>query len=213
MRPEPADLSIEAIIRMRSAAQAEARSQQKPRAPVWLTGEKRKVAFTAQPSESSRTRRSDITIALLGITLGLICALFPWYIFFNPEKFGPPAIRFGGTAEGTPGGTVSLSSQAERVGAPSLAVPPSIALDLLATGTTGDPAEARSAREQPFPPSPAPFQVVHIANGRAMIQDDSGLFLVQRGSTLPDLSRVASIELREGRWVIVTQGGETLTAE
>ena len=33
-----------------------------------------------------------------------------------------------------------------------------------------------------------------------MIEDDSGLFIVQRGSMLPDSSRVASIEQQDGRW-------------
>jgi hypothetical protein len=214
MQPAPADQLIEAIIRMqRSAALEEARARRRARLPAWLRRERPKTAFTAQPPQSRSGRRSDVTITLLGITLGLICALFPWYIFLNPDKFGPPAIRLGGDVQGTPG-AVGLAPQAERVGAPSLAEPPSIALDLLATGTTGRPDEdAAARREQPFPPSPTPFQILHIANGRAMIQDDSGIFLVQRGSVLPDLSKVASIELRAGRWVVVTEGGETLAAE
>ncbi|RUW32821.1 hypothetical protein EOA37_31525, partial [Mesorhizobium sp. M2A.F.Ca.ET.015.02.1.1] len=48
------------------------------------------------------------------------------------------------------------------------------------------------------------FKMVHVANGRAMIEDDTGLWVVQRGSVLPDSSRVASIEQRGGKWVIVT---------
>ena len=40
-----------------------------------------------------------------------------------------------------------------------------------------------------------------------MIEDDSGLFIVQRGSMLPEFSRVASIEERDGRWVLVTGMG------
>ena len=43
-----------------------------------------------------------------------------------------------------------------------------------------------------------------------MIEDDSGLFIVQRGDILPDSSRVASIEDREGRWVLVTDVGLVL---
>ena len=55
------------------------------------------VPFTAQPTARSRDRRSDLTVAALGVTLGLICALFPWYIFFNPEEFGVRAMKFGGS--------------------------------------------------------------------------------------------------------------------
>ena len=37
------------------------------------------------------------TLAALGVVLAMICALFPWYIFFNQEQFGPPAMKFEGT--------------------------------------------------------------------------------------------------------------------
>jgi hypothetical protein len=58
--------------------------------------------------------------------------------------------------------------------------------------------------DQPFPAAASEFKMVHVANGRAMIEDDTGLWVVQRGSVLPDSSRVASIEQRGGKWVIVT---------
>src|SRR5437868_3353713 len=64
-------------------------------------------------------RRSDLVVAALGITLGLICALFPWYIFFNQEQFGVQAIRFGGS--GTNTGRVAGNSQQENPGAPATA--------------------------------------------------------------------------------------------
>ena len=48
------------------------------------------------------------------------------------------------------------------------------------------------------------FRLVHVANGRAMIEDDAGLWVVQAGSMLPDSSRVAGIEQRDGKWVLVT---------
>src|SRR5690606_30219050 len=41
-------------------------------------------------------RRGDFVVAGLGVALGLICALFPWYIFFNQEQFGVRAMRLGG---------------------------------------------------------------------------------------------------------------------
>ena len=37
-----------------------------------------------------------------------------------------------------------------------------------------------------------------------MIEDDAGLWVVQAGSMLPDSSRVAGIEKRNGKWVLVT---------
>ena len=89
-------------------------------------------------------------------------------------------------------------------------------LDLMATGTArkenGDKDERGTPglAEQPFPLAPVDFKLVHIANARAMIEDDSGIFVVQRGDILPDSSRVASIEEREGRWVLVTDVGLVL---
>jgi len=43
-----------------------------------------------------------------------------------------------------------------------------------------------------------------------MIEDDSGLWIVQRGSTLPDMTKVTSIEQRDSGWVVVTSGKRVL---
>ncbi|ESY02342.1 hypothetical protein NKI55_02100 [Mesorhizobium sp. M0589] len=154
-------------------------------------------------------RRSDIVFAALGITLGLICALFPWYIFFNQDQFGVQAIKFGGS--GTNAGRVSGGSQMENSGQPLTAndVPD---VDLFATGTLQDPGDKTQppgVDEQPFPADPK-FRMVHVANGRAMIEDDAGLWIVQRGSKLPDSSVVSSIEQRGGKWVMVTSTDQVI---
>ncbi len=57
-----------------------------------------------------------------------------------------------------------------------------------------------------------PYKLVHIANGRAMIEDEHGVTIVERGSRLPDNNQVAAIEQRDGRWVMVTSADEILTA-
>ncbi|WP_217572226.1 hypothetical protein [Mesorhizobium sp. GbtcB19] len=154
--------------------------------------------------DRSADRRSDFVIAALGITLGLICALFPWYIFFNQEQFGVQAIKFGGS--GSNAGRVSGGPQ--LVNSSSADAPKTVPdLDLFATGTLPDeqedPDKAPGLDQQPFPAA-SEFKMVHVANGRAMIEDDTGLWIVQRGSVLPDSSRVVSIEQRGGKWVIVT---------
>ncbi|TPI46965.1 hypothetical protein FJW05_12545 [Mesorhizobium sp. B2-9-1] len=158
-------------------------------------------------ADKSSDRRSDFVIAALGITLGLICALFPWYIFFNQEQFGVQAIKFGGSGSnsGREGGGVV----AERSGPLTVKDIPNADIDLLATGTVqDDPAPAPG--DQPFPAAASEFKMVHVANGRAMIEDDTGLWIVQRGSVLPDSSRVASIEQRGGKWVIVTSADKVI---
>ena len=98
----------------------------------------------------------------------------------------------------------------ENAGAPLTAkdVPPDV--DLFATGTLQDTTVAPpGVDEQPFPADPK-FRMVHVANGRAMIEDDAGLWIVQRGSKLPDTSTVSSIEQRAGKWVLVTSTDQVI---
>ncbi|PWJ94063.1 MULTISPECIES: hypothetical protein [Mesorhizobium] len=154
-------------------------------------------------------RRSDLVIAALGITLGLICALFPWYIFFNQDQFGVQAMKFGGT--GTNSGRAGGGVVAQRSAPLTAKDVPAANLDLLATGTVQDDTNpAPAPGEQPFPADAAKFRMVHVANGRAMIEDDAGLWIVQRGSILPDSSQVSSIEQRNGKWVMVTSADQVI---
>lgn len=162
-------------------------------------------------ADKKADRRSDFVIAALGVTLGLICALFPWYIFFNQEQFGVQTMKFGGSGSNAgriAGGTQLINSSSAD--APQ-AVPD---LDLFATGTLQDEPEdsdkAPGLDQQPFPAAVPDFKMVHVANGRAMIEDDTGLWIVQRGSVLPDSSKVASIEQRAGKWVIVTSADKVI---
>lgn len=166
-------------------------------------------ATAPKPVATKRSRiGEDVLLGLFGTALGLGCALFPWYVFFNQEKFGIRAVEFQGDGPATGVGTSSAPLIARSGDAPSIKDLATVGLDQLATGTTpkeNEPkSETPSILEQPFPTQDVPFRLVHIANGRAMIEDAAGLWIVQRGSVLPDMSRVASIEEREGEWVIVT---------
>jgi hypothetical protein len=180
-----------------------------------VAGAKPQARIKAEQSARKRDRRSDLTIAALGITLGLVCALFPWYIFFNPDEFGVRAMRFGGGGHGTE--PIVLGAQPERIGAPiaTQKIPP-MELDLLATGSaTKDHAEedeegTPGLKDQPFPPAVISFRVVQIANGRAMLEDNTGLFVVKPGSILPDSTHVQTIEERDGLPVLVTDAGVVL---
>lgn len=160
-------------------------------------------------------RRSDFIIAGLGIALGLTCALFPWYIFFNPDKFGVRAMKFSGGGSNQQSIPLGMGEPPQRIGAPMSAedIPP-MKLDLFATGSLRPDKDGEvgipGVQEQPFPGPKINFNLVHVANGRAMIEDDAGLWVVQRGSVLPDSSRVVSIEQRAGNWVVVTSYDEVL---
>ncbi|TPM36966.1 hypothetical protein [Mesorhizobium sp. B2-3-4] len=153
-------------------------------------------------------RRSDLVIAALGVTLGLICALFPWYIFFNQDQFGVQAIKFGGT--GTNSGRAGGGVVAARSAPLTAKDVPNAGVDLLATGTVQDDSKQEPPGDQPFPADVAKFRMVHVANGRAMIEDDTGLWMVQRGSTLPDSSKVSAIEQRNGKWVMLTSTNQVI---
>jgi hypothetical protein len=92
-----------------------------------------------------------------------------------------------------------------------------VELDLLSTGTVTKDDEIESPErgtpgiaDQPFPAPAVAFRVIQIANGRAMIEDDTGLFVVQPGSLLPDSTRVRTIGERNGRPVVITEAGEAL---
>src|SRR5690606_7716775 len=137
---------------------------------------------------------------------GLICALFPWYIFYNDIRFSSHNFKLGG--HGDRNGRMVMSDRPLSA-APDPSSDMSVRdLDLFATGTPAerseDPDEVPRLDEQPFPAGNTEFHLVHVANGRAMIEDDAGLWIVQPGSTLPDNSKVASIERRGGQWVLVT---------
>lgn len=157
--------------------------------------------------------RGDMMIAGAGFALAIGCALFPWYVFFNQEKFGVTAVRFEGS-DGSIPMPASLSYRPELLGRPiSAAEIPVLELDLLSTGTLPDePGGGVPLADQPFPGNAAKpaFKLVHVANGRAMLEDDNGLWVVQPGSVLPDESRVASIERRAEGWVMVTSRNEVI---
>lgn len=157
---------------------------------------------------------SDIALAGCGVALGVTCAVFPWYIFFHQEQFGIRALKFGGgdmNVAAPIGMTPTGKALIHPMPAPDI---PAVQLDLFATGTLPDNEDGERSppglAEQPFPAPPPNFRLVHVANGRAMIEDDGGLWVVQRGSTLPDNSRVTGIERRDGHWVLLTTGDRVI---
>ena len=157
---------------------------------------------------SMADRRSDLIIAASGVALGLFCALFPWYVFLNQEKFGVQAMQFSGNGQGTRPARIAFSSRYETIEAPFAEEDlPFAKLDPFVTASLPNenaPRAAAALADQPFPGDEATFSLVHVVNGRAMIEDETGLWVVQRGSLLPDNSRVASIELRGKKWVLIT---------
>ncbi len=150
--------------------------------------------------------KGDIGVMVVGTVLGLGCALFPWYIFMHQEQFGVREFRFSGQSQWT-NTTGTLETHPGRVGQPfKTAEMPRLELDVISTGTLGSPPDmpAGEIANQPFPADLVDYRLVHVENGRAMIADDTGLWVVQPGSLLPDASKLRAIEQRDGKWVIVT---------
>lgn len=169
-------------------------------------------------SSSEAYSRGDKILFTSGIALSLVCAFFPWYVFLNQDQFGVRTVQLGDIPARSD--TRSDVTPTTRVEAPLATdeIAGRLQLDTFTTGTLPDnnageepEAEAQTApREQPFPVNEPPFKLVHVANGRAMFEDDSGLFIAQPKSVLPDSSRVMSIEKRDGRWVVVTSNGRVI---
>lgn len=173
-----------------------------------------------KPPKRDEPRRfwtSDRIIGYSGVVLAMSAAFFPWYVFFSGAR---PATEvtasflarnlpdwagrdFFGSS---PNDSVS-DKAADRKNAPVLP-------EQIITGTVPglDKAEAKEAAEegaeQPLPAKPQAFHLLHVSRGQAMIEDASGVYVVKVGSKLPDLSTVATLEQRDGEWVIVTDKGD-----
>jgi hypothetical protein len=157
----------------------------------------------------------DGALKATGLALAGLSAFFPWYVFLNPEKFGVHVTEGSRTRDlpHWPARNVFSVSPLAMVNKNPAPQPAEIP-DQLTTATIsnigrvepkGQPTEA-----QPFP-GKSPFHLLHVANGRALIEDVSGMYVVRVGSILPDNSRLATLEQRDGKWVIVTSAGEIYT--
>lgn len=180
------------------------------------------VAPLKQATITPVVSKTDRFLTMTGVAMAVAAAMFPWYVFLNAEKFGVrPAdwTRTRDLPEG-PGRNVFTVSPlalvdrddegAEQVQRPQQPAgePP---IDEIITATV--PTLGRELSRAPSGPASQPFpgqqgfRLLHVANGRALIESTTGMFLVRVGSILPDDSRVATIEQREGKWVIVTSAG------
>lgn len=156
---------------------------------------------------------SDRLLVTAGVALAALAAFFPWYVFLNPHEFSVPPLWQGNTRDlpETPAREVMSVSPAAMVDdddADAGDVDPvktATVPNLGHESKTG--ATPEKSLDQPLP-TPTGFRLMHVANGRALIEDASGLYIVRVGSILPDSSRLATLEQRDGEWVIVTSNGD-----
>lgn len=167
-----------------------------------------------------RSGWGDKILGAIFITMAGAAAYFPWYVFFNEDKFSIKVAaidRSRDMPDNGPRAVFSVSPMAIPNRNPSENKPLPDALDQLTTATIS--AVGRDSKtdqptpiDQPFP-SETSFRLVHVANGRALIEDKSGMYMVRVGSVLPDESKLAALEQRDGRWVIVTTKGTVLSQQ
>ena len=159
---------------------------------------------------------SDRLLVTTGVTLAALAAFFPWYVFLNPQEFSVPPLWQGDKRDlpETPAREVMSVSPAAMVDDDDADLPGD--LDPVKTATVpnlGKEKKSGATPEKPLDqplPAPTGFRLMHVANGRALIEDARGMYIVRVGSILPDNSRLATLEQREGAWVIVTSNGEVI---
>jgi hypothetical protein len=178
--------------------------------------QKRRLGFRRRAASGSAvTKPVDRWLVASLIGFSMLCAAFPWYVFFNQDKFGVNVAGWEGLRnirQIRPAGDGGIGAMRDPLLEESeQALGSQIETDRLTTATvpstqSGNNIAAPAFEDQPFPGGKE-FRLLHVANGRALIENGSGIFLVQIGSKLPDNSRLASLRLRSGKWEIVTSAG------
>lgn len=174
--------------------------------------------IVAPPFRKVKQRKfwtSDRVIGYSGAGLALMAAFFPWYVFLNSARFGIDATmslitrNFSGWSDRD-----TFSTTPTAITNDGLTVHDLSSHDPLLTGTVPGLDEKTKAlddiggADQPFPTQVTKFHLLHVSKGKALIEDDNGVYVVQPGSPLPDQSKVASVEERGGSWVIITDKGD-----
>jgi hypothetical protein len=163
---------------------------------------------------------TDNLLVVSGIGLALLAAFFPWYVFFNEDQFvyRPEAVITSRDLPELPARPVVIASPSaipdSDAGQAALLVP-----DNLVTGAVPeDKADVKEkaaddpALDQPFPRDTR-YRLLFVSNGQAMIEHASGIYLARVGAALPDDSHIATLEQRNGDWVIITDQGKVIKRE
>lgn len=168
------------------------------------------------PVRKKKFWTADRVIGWSGAMIALAAAFFPWYVFVNEDKFGLAALRAMLSDEAAvPSRRSTLEGNSN--GIPERKAAKLQAEDDIVTGTVPAVEEPSSDAEQalpaqPFPSAPRNFRLLKVIKGQAMIEDGTGIFVVRKGDVLPDRTKVANLEQRDGKWVLLTDGGNTYIA-
>lgn len=172
------------------------------------------LAENAEPAPQ-RDKRFDGILKCAGIILAVFSAVLPFVTYYDvfdarsdPVASGM-AIRDPLNRADQKVVRQSDMRQSERKHARPAEIDP------MTTATTGAPDDrvvTEANAEQSFPAKPN-FQVREVVGGLVMIEDASGYWFVEKGSPLPDGSRLVAIQRGEtpGSWNIRTSDGNVIT--
>lgn len=166
-----------------------------------------------QRKRAARIPLIDKALMGTGVALAGLATFFPWYAFLHQDSFSLPTLWQDGNRKLTPkagednlpSSPVAMKASEDGGKAP---------VDPLFTATTAPPVTKDTPDDlaQPFP-AVARFRLMHVADGRALIEDETGMYIVRIGGVLPDNSRLSTLEQRDGRWVMITSKGDVLQAQ
>jgi hypothetical protein len=178
--------------------------------------------------------RVDALLGMSAAGLAFASASFPVYVHLNKDKFGPPRMQYAAIGPSGPEG--EAETRKPRFQEPAVSLPGTFLetsaigsagetspeqenapplLDSVVTGAISLPRARRaSALEppplQPFPEELAPYEIVYVSNGRALILDEGQIDMVRPNSRLSDGSVILSIQSSGAEWRIVTTGNRIL---
>lgn len=158
------------------------------------------------------SRSVDRFLKLSGLALAVVCALLPLAAHMQYTRNARLAAAGTGKTIRDPldrSGQKTVMPKVANAGSPADLAAPGI--DPATTGTATQDAAAGQGKtqepaRQPFPPKPR-FLLRDVVGGMGMIEDQTGFWFVEKGSLLPDSSRVADIAERDGIWQITTDKG------
>ncbi|TDH38259.1 flagellar protein [Pseudohoeflea suaedae] len=164
-----------------------------------------------------RRSSGDRVLVFSGFALAAAAALFPWFVFFNQDRFDITVMPWDENRDlpEKPAMQINSISPLALTDGDSGTMSAEKLFDPITTATVGDAAEGggltsdavNASLDQDFPGAPS-YQLLHVANGRALIEDRSGMYLIQVGSPLPDNSILTAMEERDGKWVLITSNGD-----
>ncbi|MEX0346169.1 MAG: hypothetical protein AB3N20_14690 [Rhizobiaceae bacterium] len=156
---------------------------------------------------------TDSFLLVIGLLLAAGSLYFPWHVYHNEDAVILPRLQFSGQGD--------LYGEAEDRIVPGQAgfVSPVSGqlIDPVITGsvTSEELSETDEAEltEVAGVKIRTDYIVLHTANGLALVRDADSLFIVRKGSTLPDGSRVDSISGNNGVWEVTTSEGYRILSQ